>query len=769
MASGTIYGSTGNQYIDSKIEWSSVANNTANTSTVTAKLYYKRNNTGFTTSGTGSFTLSIDGQTQTVSAYLSITESAWVLAASASKTISHNGDGTKSITISATGSIPSTSLSSTSCSGRVSLDTIPRASTITAAYDVTLGNRCKITWTPASATFYYKVKFSIGSFSITTEAFKPGVTSAYTYTGYPIPLDVASNFPDDPSGTMTATLYTYSDSGKTQVGSASSKPFTVTLPENETTKPTIRMSLSPITPYKKFATLYLQGISKVKATFEGEGKYGASIIAYSLQAESGRYTEPYISNVLAQSGESTIVGFVSDSRWFGNNTSQKINVIAYKAPYISQSSSNKKVICERCTADGTADDSGTYLHVNGKRNYTKINTNGIVNTCSIRCRYKPEGGAWSHSSGDGVTVLSANTSTDEFDVVIPNIVSDPKLAYTVELNIADDTELSSYIEFSIPSEAIDFELREGGKGAAFGKHSTKENIFECEWDAEFNNKSSFESVYLKEKDITVGGDDNTYYPVHIKPSYYSLSQPAYLGIGKALGTASGTWSGNHSNGTSSLSIGWLLRYNGWDGNGSINRTLFRVEEYATLVAHAEGFGNAAKGFVVYLRGGGASYKVACSVPFEVKVYLAEQNISDQDNYNIPVKPMTTIGNRGILLKNIGEVDIVIEEGTTDIWYYRKWHSGKVECWGRKAVTVNISTQWGTIYYTAVDKYAFPSGLFVAAPMCQVTAEFGSSMQSAWIGVGGEASKDYAPGVIFCRPGTVQAGFDILYYAIGNWK
>ena len=121
-----------------------------------------------------------------------------MLAASASKTISHNGDGTKSIAISATGSIPNTTLSSTSCSGRVSLDTIPRASTITAVYAVTLGSRCKITWTPASATFYYKVKFTLGSFSYTTEAFKPGVTSAYTYTGYPIPMDVASNFPNDP-------------------------------------------------------------------------------------------------------------------------------------------------------------------------------------------------------------------------------------------------------------------------------------------------------------------------------------------------------------------------------------------------------------------------------------------------------------------------------------------------------------------------------------------------------------------------------------------
>jgi hypothetical protein len=652
----------------------------------------------------------------------------------------------------------------------LNLTTIPRASTITSADSVTLGSRCKIIWTPASASFYYKVKFAIGSWSHTTEAFKPGVTSPYTYTGYPIPMDVASNFPDNTSGTMTATLYTYSDSGTTQVGSASSKTFTVTLPENETTKPSIRMTLSPVTPYEKFSSLYLQGISKVKATFEGEGKYGASIVAYSLQAEGGRYTEPYISNILAQSGESTIVGFVSDSRWFGNNTIQKINVIAYDAPYISPSSGYTKIICERCMQDGIVSESGTYLHVKGKRNYTKINSDGIVNTCSVKCRYKTEGGSWSHKSGEGVGVLlSTDTSTDDFDVILPGIVSDPKFTYVVELNIVDDTDLPYYIEFRIPSESVDFELREGGKGAAFGKHATKEKCLECEWDADFNSKSSFAGVYLQEKEIMVEGDDNTYYPVHIKPSYYSLSQPAYLGIGKELGTTSGKWEGNHSNGTSSLAAGWLLRYNGWDGNGSITRTLFKVESFAPLLAHADGYGNAAMGFVVYLRGGGASYKVACSVPFAVQVYLAETDISEQDNYNISVSPMTTIGNRGILYKNAGEADAVIEEGASDIWYYRKWSSGKVECWGRRSVGVNIKEAWGTIYYGSVSAYAYPSGLFISAPMCQVTAEFGSTSQAAWLAVSGKSTKDNAPAVFLCRPMIAEAGFDILYYAIGNWK
>ncbi len=494
----------------------------------------------------------------------------------------------------------------------LSLTTIPRASTITAAYAVTLGSRCKLIWTPASASFYYKVKFAIGSWSFTTVAFKPGVTSAYTYTGYPIAMEAANQFPNNPSGTMTATLYTYSDSGTTQVGSASSASFTVTLPENETTQPSIRMTLSPDTPYEKFKSLYLQGISRVKATFEGEGKYGASIVAYSLQAEGGRYTEPYISNVLAQSGESTIVGFVSDSRWFGNNTIQKINVIAYDAPYISPSSGYKRVICERCKADGTADDSGTYLHVKGKRNYTKINTDGIVNTCSVRCRYKAEGGTWSHASGAGRDVLpSTNSSTDEFDVILDGIVSDVTLTYTVELSIIDDTNIPSVMVFNIPSEDVAFHLRDGGGGAAFGKYAITKDLLECVWDAKFH--------------------------------------------------------------------------------------------------------------------------------------------------------------KGVSINNVPVSDFVVEQGLTDIWYYRKWYSGKAECWGRRAVSVNISTKWEAIYYTVVDKYAFPSGLFTYAPMCQVTAEFGTTMQAAWLGVGGDASKDYTPGVIFCRPNIAEAGFDILYYAIGNWK
>jgi hypothetical protein len=208
--------------------------------------------------------------------------------------------------------------------------------------------------------------------------------------------------------------------------------------------------------------------------------------------------------------------------------------------------------------------------------------------------------------------VSTDAPEDEFDVILPDtdVYLDPKMAYLVEFNITDDTGLASSVVFEIPSEAVDFELREGGGGAAFGKHAVKANTLECEWDARFNGKVSF---------------------------------------------------GEH------------------------------------------------------------------------------------------------------------DIDVVIEDGSDDIWYYRKWLSGRVECWGRRSVSVDITTPWGSIYYGTVEAYAFPSGLFTDAPMCQITAEFGTTMQAAWTAISGKATEDSAPSVMFCRPMMETAGFDILYYAIGNGK
>ena len=660
----------------------------------------------------------------------------------------------------------------------LNLSTIPRASTITSASNITLGNACAVRWTPLSASFRYKLTFTLGSYSFTTGALHPNTVVAYTYTGYtPTIADIAPKITSNPpTASMTVTLKTYSDSNASvQIGSASETTFDVTVPDNASTKPTVKMTLTPVTPYQKFASLYLQGRSKVKATFSGDGQFGAYVTSFSMQADGKNYASPYTSDTLNKSDSITIVGTATDSRGFVNTTSAIINVIAYKSPYIAPSEGYERVICERSTSGKVASDTGTYLHIKGTRNYTKINTGGIVNTCSVRCRYKPEGGSWSHDSGDGVAVLlSTNTTTDEFDVALPDVVSDITLSYTVELNIVDDTNIPITMVFNIPSERVDFELRDGGKGAAFGKYANTPNLLECEWDAQFNSTSYFNSLYLIEKEITIGGDKDTYYPVRLmlKDGFVNKnSQPAFLGLGKMLGTKSPEWDGNHPSGTSSIQMAWLYRSSSWDGNGEYITTLYKSENYAKLIAHIDGISQPAPGIILYLRGGGATYNIVSSIPIEPIVYMESTNISLMpDIYPMVVSPIGYVGNYGIYFVNAIKADFVVEQGTSGIWEYRKWYSGKVECWGKWAVGVTIDIPWGALYYAQLEAYPFPSGLFKSAPTCQITAECRDTIEPALITTYGLTTATHAPSLIIMRPvGIAVAGYNILDYAIGNWK
>ena len=267
MASGTISGTTNNEGISSKIVWSSVADVEANKSTVTATLYYKRLN-NYTTYGTGSFTLAIGSTEKTESNYITIKYGEWTKAITLTATVLHESDGKRSVVISGEGGIDGTTLSSTDCSDTVTLDTIPRASTISSAANKTLGNACQIKWYPKSTSFRYKLTFSLGEWSYTTGAIHPNQTTLYTYDGYELPIKVANYITDSAKATMTVKLYTYSDTGATKaVGSADTETFTVTVPNNADTKPTVTLVLSPISSLASaFASLYVQGKSRVQAT-----------------------------------------------------------------------------------------------------------------------------------------------------------------------------------------------------------------------------------------------------------------------------------------------------------------------------------------------------------------------------------------------------------------------------------------------------------------------------------------------------------------------
>ena len=353
----------------------------------------------------------------------------------------------------------------------LTLTTIPRASTLTSASNKTLGNACSIKWTPLSKSFRYKLKFTLGSFSYTTGAIHPNTTSAYTYTGYALPIaDIAPQITSNPpTGTMTVTLYTYSDTAATtQVGSASSETFTVTVPNNSTTKPTVSMTLAPVSSLgTAFSSLYIQGKSKVKASLSGSGKYNATISSYKMYIGGKSYSSPYQSGYLSTPGTVTVKGRATDSRGYYNESEQDITVIPYSKPSLLPASDESSIICARSDANGNLSESGTYLKIKAKRSYSKVVSGGVQkNFCLIRYRYRTES---TSSFTAWQTLLAKNsTSTDTVDVNLSGVVSSAETAYVVQVGVSDDIGESYAVQFDIPTDFVTMDLPEEYEGKSIG-------------------------------------------------------------------------------------------------------------------------------------------------------------------------------------------------------------------------------------------------------------------------------------------------------------
>ena len=574
MASGTINGSTNNQYIASRIVWSSTAANDSNSSKVTASLQYKRTNTGYETYGTGSFSITINGTKTSVSKSVKITENEWVTAVSATVTVSHNADGTKSITISASGGISGTSLTATYCVGGVTLDTIPRASSISTASNVTLGNKCSIKWTPNSASFRYKIKFSLRDWSYTTDVIHPNTISPYTYTAYTIPLEVAKQITSAKTSTMTATLYTYSNSAATtQVGSESSKTFTVTVPLVAGTEPSAVMSLSPISFLgSAFESVYVQGRCKVKADFTGSSaKYGAIITSNSMLVNGKAYGSPYQSDYLSQSGVISVKGTVTDSRGYTASVTQNITVLPYSKPSVVNYTGEKSIICKRCESDGTLSPSGVYLRIKAGRKYSTLTSGDVQNNfCTLRYRYKVEG---EKNFSSWVTLLAKdNTGSDEVDVIIGNVVPSITTSYIVQIGVIDDVGESSEVDFPVPTDEVTFHLINGGMGAAFGKYAENKKVLDIadDWDV-------WGRVYSLGKgkaDILQGEDLNNYKEFGVyNITGHSIAESLLNCPSKEAGTLIVT----SSNGTGRNNGAWayiLQKYISYDGHHEFYRRIY---------------------------------------------------------------------------------------------------------------------------------------------------------------------------------------------------
>lgn len=487
-------------------EVSGSVNTSNNTSQV--RILWKSTQTGDSWNGytkTAKYYISINGGAETeytVSYTLPKASTTTIL--DTTITVTHKSDGSGSVRV-RTWMDTSISAGVVEKSQSINLTTIPRASSITAVLDRTLGTACAVTWTPLSKSFRYKLKFSIGDWSYTTTAIHPNTTSPFTYTEYNLSLDAANKIPQT-TGTMTVSLFTYSDSNATaQVGSSSPATFKVTVPDNDYTKPTISMPLTPVISLgSPYSSLYIQGKSRVETVISGSGKYNATITTKELYVD-GKNNGTFVSDYLSKSGKITVKGIIYDSRGYYNEATEEITVIPYSKPQILTTSDESKVIAARCDASGNISDSGTYLKIKARRQYSSVQSH---NKCQLRYRYKVEGGTYS----DWSTLIDFSATNDEVetDALLGGALSIQK-TYYVELQAIDDLGEYSTMTIDVPTDKAYLHKAGSINSLGVGKYAEEPNTVDIAEDIEAIVRGGFRGV-----EIPASTDFNTL----LKPNNY---------------------------------------------------------------------------------------------------------------------------------------------------------------------------------------------------------------------------------------------------------
>jgi hypothetical protein len=116
------------------------------------------------------------------------------------------------------------------------------------------------------------------------------------------------------------------------------------------------------------------------------------------------------------------------------------------------------------------------------------------------------------------------------------------------------------------------------------------------------------------------------------------------------------------------------------------------------------------------------------------------------------------------------IEAVVEQGTGGAWYYRKWTSGKAECWCHNTYSsVAVNRAWGSLYESVAYNLTFPTNLFTAVDSC-VLSLGGTGGAAAFLEIGKGLSTAETSNFWFVRPvSTDSSTYTVNAVAYGRWK
>ena len=445
----------------------SVANNT---STVSYSLVISRPY-NISSSASKSYSITINGST-VKSGTTTIGGSGSKTIASGTTTVSHNADGTKSISFSFSLALAitwnGTYISTASASGSLTLSTIPRATTPTlSASTANMGASITINTPRASSSFTHKLYY--GWYNSGWQAIATGVGTSYSWT---IPLTFANSIPSATSGWGTIRCETYN--GSTLIGT---KDVTFTANVPSSVVPTIsKVSITEATEglAAKFGA-FIQNKSTLAVAITAAGAYGSTIKSYETYIQAAPYrAASFTSALITTSGTIGVVTTVTDSRGRTAKVTNSVTVIEYSPPTIS------KFTAYRIDSAGVAIEDGEHVTINRAWEISPV---GDKNDHTFALYYKT-------STDTDFTQFSTNTadySSDKSINYISMLTVSPDYAYTLRL-VVTDYFTSVTADFTLPSAFTVMDFHSTGKGMAIGKVSEKD-LLEVAMDMEVTGKA----------------------------------------------------------------------------------------------------------------------------------------------------------------------------------------------------------------------------------------------------------------------------------------
>ena len=397
------------------------------------------------------------------------------LLSTGTKTITHNADGSKSITISASGEICD-SLTygpiSGSASASVTLTTIPRAASITSSADLTIGNNLAYTL-KNDGGLYVKLQLHIwngSSYSLVFDSNRGTGASGTVTLGTTENNIMYAAMPSNTSRSCILRAYTYSDSGySVQVGSYYDVSGTIYV--NQTTnKPTfttytvgnLDKSIANTDKYSNVLvtsststllgadTKMIKGYSKLRAVITSANKMVALNYATAVKY---RFIVGSAYNEQNYSASSTVNLDVD------NATTNSVSVTAYDSRSLTTTVANSSSITYvanyvpvslwgiTLTRDNGVDD-GTKLAFNGSywKEYFGGGTSGIQNTITAHYRYKETTASWGAQTWTAITLTDTDGALSFDDYINGDLGAsgfDTEKSFNIEVRIYD--KLTNYI------------------------------------------------------------------------------------------------------------------------------------------------------------------------------------------------------------------------------------------------------------------------------------------------------------------------------------